>query len=317
MSTNSLSSLNEKPFVSTSFPSTLPTPFEPRSPSSSGPPSATRLRKLHLLLFRTDRTLTRLTTILSTPAGQDTLLATLGYTLQFLHSSLNALLATHLHLLAERILKAVSSSLLPGETLVASLPAPKTATLLARLSTASKNLSDLVADYRIFVRIWGLLAIYQWGRSLVVDRPKDRTLMRITLAQVGVNVVYQVLENVAYLGQHGIIRRSERQQARDWVWSSRFWAAHVLLEFVRLWRVRHLWDKKGVEGTEESEEKEAKIKRKEEVDAWWRELLINACYAPMTVHWSVESGTMSDELVGLLGAIAGGIGLREMWKKSA
>jgi len=130
----------------------------------------------------------------------------------------------------------------------------------------------------------------------LVDRPEDRTLMRITLAQVGVNVVYQVLENLAYLGQHGIIGRSERQQARDWVWSSRFWAAHVLLEFVRLWRVRALWDKKGVEGKTngEDEEKEAKIKRKEEVDAWWR-----------------------DELVGLLGAIAGGIGLREIWKKSA
>jgi hypothetical protein len=143
--------------------------------------------------------------------------------------------------------------------------------------------------------------------------------MRISLAQVGVNVAYQVLENLAYLGQHGIIRRSEQRQARDWVWSSRFWAAHVLLEFVRLWRVRALWDNKDVEGktNDEDEEKETKIKRKQEVDTWWRELLINACYAPMTIHWSVESGTMSDELVGLLGAIAGGIGLREIWKKPA
>jgi len=154
-----------------------------------------------------------------------------------------------------------------------------------------------------------------------VDPPKDRTLVRIALAQVGVNILYQVLENVAYLGQHGIIRRSERQQARDWVWSSRFWAAHVLLEFVRLWRVRVLWDRRDAEGEAKEEgeekEKEAKVKRKEEVSAWWREFLINACYAPMTIHWSVESGTLSDEWVGILGAIAGAIGLREMWKKSA
>ena len=152
------------------------------------------------------------------------------------------------------------------------------------------------------------------------DRLEDKMLARITLAQVGVNVVYQVLENVAYLGQRGIIRRSERQQVRDWVWSSRFWAAHVLLEFAKLWRVRALWDRNGVEGMSKEEgeekEKEGKRKRKEEVDAWWRELLINACYAPMTIHWSVESGIMSDEWVGLLGAIAGGTGLRKMWKKT-
>ena len=152
-----------------------------------------------------------------------------------------------------------------------------------------------------------------------MDRPQDKVLARITLAQVGVNIVYQVLENVAYLAQHGIVKRSERQQARDWVWSSRFWAAHVLLEFVRLWRIRALWDRNVVEGktNEEDEEKEAKIKRKEEVSTWWRELLINACYAPMTIHWSLESGTMSEEWVGLLGAIAGAIGLREKWKKIA
>lgn len=154
-----------------------------------------------------------------------------------------------------------------------------------------------------------------------MNPPEDRTLVRITLAQVGVNILYQVLEHVAYLGQHGIIRRSERQQARDWVWSSRFWAAHVLLEFVRLWRVRALWDRKDAEDKSKEEgmekEKEAKIKRKEEVDAWWRGLLMNVCYAPMTIHWSVESGTMSDEWVGLLGAIAGGIGLKELWKKTA
>ena len=300
--------------MSTSFPSTLPTPFEPLSPSSPGPSSSSsRLRNLYLLLFRCDRILNRLTAVLSTPAGTDTLLATTGYTLQLLHANLNTLLASQLQRLAHKVLQNSRDVLLPGETVIASLPAPATATFLVRLSASSKALSDLIADYRIFVRLWGLLAIYQWGKSVVFDPPADKVLQRVGLAHVAVNVAFQGLENLAYLGQHGVISRSPQRQARDWVWSSRFWAAHVLLEFVRLARLRALWDRETIDG----DDKEAKAKRKDEVDAWWRELLINVLYAPMTLHWSVEEGLFGDGLIGFFGATAGTLALRDIWKKAA
>ena len=314
MSTNSLSSQNEKPFLTTSFPSSLPTPFEPLSPASSGPPaSSSRLRNLYLLLFRCDRVLNRLTAVLSTPAGTDTLLATTCYTLQLLHANLNALLATQLQRLASKVLRSSRDALQPGETLIASLPAPRAAAFLARLSAGSKALSDVVADYRIFTRLWGLLAIYQWGKAAVFDPPADGVLVRIGLAQVAVNVAFQGLENLAYLGQHGVLQREPRLVLRDWVWSSRFWAAHVLLEFARLARVRVLWDRETLDG----DDKEAKVKRKEAVEAWWRELLINVFYAPMTMHWSVENGLFSDGWIGFFGAMAGAVALRDLWKKTA
>lgn len=255
----------------------------------------------------------RLTSILSTPAGQDNLLATVGYTLQFLHANLNTLLATQLQNLASKVIKSTQDVLAPGETLIASLPAPKLATLLAGLSSSSKGLSELIADYRIFVRLWGLLSIYQWGKSVIFDPPSDKVLLRISLAQVSANILYQFLENLAYLGQHSIIRRTEKQQIRDWVWSSRFWGLHVALEFVRLARLRMIWDKEPVG----SDDKEGKAKRKEEVDTWWRELLINVCYAPLTVHLSVESGTLGEGWVGFLSAVAGGVALGDMWRRTA
>lgn len=171
----------------------------------------------------------------------------------------------------------------------------------------------MIADYRFFVRLWGMLGIYQWGKSIVFDPPEDKVLLRISLAQVGANVFYQLLENLAYLGQHGIIKRTETQQVRDWVWSNRFWGVHVGLEFVRLARLRILWDRESLK----EDDKEAKVRRKEEVDTWWRELLVNICYAPLAVHWSVESGTMSDGWVGFFGALAGATAVRDMWVKTS
>lgn len=260
-----------------------------------------------------DRNLNRLASILSTPAGQDNLLATAGYTLQFLHANLNTLLATQLQHLASKVVKSTQDVLAPGETLIASLPAPKLATLVAGLSSSSKGLADLIADHRIFVRLWGLLGIYQRGKSVVFDPPADKVLLRISLAQVGANVLFQALENLAYLGQHAVIRRSEKQQFRDWVWSSRFWGLHVALEFARLARLRMIWDREPVG----SEDKEGKARRREEVDAWWRELLINICYAPLTVHWSVKRGILRDGWIGFLGAVAGGVALGDAWRKTA
>ena len=138
-------------------------------------------------------------------------------------------------------------------------------------------------------------------------------LKRVAWAQVGVNVVYQGLENVAYLAQHGIVRRDEKRVARDWKWSSRFWMAHVGLEFVRLYRLRALSATQG----QEKSGKEDLEKRSKAAEAWWRDAFINACYAPMTIHWSLETGYLSDSTIALLGTLAGTARLRQMWKETA
>lgn len=64
-------------------------------------------------------------------------------------------------------------------------------------------------------------------------------------------------------------------------------------------------------------EKEAKIVRTEEEMRWWREVGVNAAYAPMTLHWSLEQGLLGDGVIGALGVVAGGLKLREAWRKTA
>ncbi len=64
-------------------------------------------------------------------------------------------------------------------------------------------------------------------------------------------------------------------------------------------------------------EKREKIVEREEKARWWRELGVNAAYAPMTVHWSMEEGILGEGSVGALGIVAGMLGIREAWRKTA
>jgi len=83
-----------------------------------------------------------------------------------------------------------------------------------------------------------------------------------------------------------------------------------------LYRVRQMWKSAVTRVGDDDDDKGAKVERKKEVEAWWRELLVNLCYFPMTVHWGKEEGILSESSVGLLGAVAGGTALKELWKKN-
>ncbi|KAF2835403.1 hypothetical protein M501DRAFT_908560, partial [Patellaria atrata CBS 101060] len=273
-------------------------------------------------LSHTDRTISHLARILSTPNGIDTTLLTLCYTLTLLHARLSTHLSTHLSQLASDIASKASTALLPGETIIASLPTPPRIARLLALQRGAKSLADLIADYRIFFRLWGMVGIWAWARGVLASPPRDGVVRRLVWAQIAVNVPYQVLENMAYLAQHGVLsgpRWDEKRQLRLWCWSSMFWAADVALVFARLgreWWVR-MGEGKGKEGDGEKEDKLRERERGEEDKRWWDEVIVNAAFAPLTIHWSLEEGLVSDAWVGLFGSIAGFVKFRELWRSTA
>lgn len=137
-------------------------------------------------------------------------------------------------------------------------------------------------------------------------------LARISYAQVLVNIGYQYLENGAYLSSKGVLGWSGEKQGQAWVWSSRFWMAHVGLDMVRLY---HEWQ---VRRGKEEGEKGVKEQSEEEWRRLWRkQLVVDLAYAPLTVHYSLETGLLSDFLVGLTGSVAGLTGLRYLWKSTS
>jgi hypothetical protein len=282
-----------------------PLPLPPPSTSTPPLPSLQTLRDwLPLYLSKTDASLTRLSSILSTPAGTDNILVTLCYTSLLSSALLSRFSLARLHRAARLIIeKAVS---LPANATIiidtSTIPTSRAAVAAARL----KALSSLISDFRIFARLWGLLDIYQWGKRVMLKEEKDVVLKGIAHAQVLVNVFYQYLENGAYLSSKGVMGWDSKRQNRAWLWSSRWWMAHVALDFVRLGREAAMRKNNG--------EKEEEIAEAEWRETWRKQLVVNLAYAPLTVHWSLEGGLVSDAWVGLLGSVAGLAGLRSRWK---
>ncbi|KFY86802.1 hypothetical protein V500_07390 [Pseudogymnoascus sp. VKM F-4518 (FW-2643)] len=249
-------------------------------PERSLPPAAPSVKTLQswlpLYLSKTDRVLTHFSRIISTPSGTDASLLTLGY-----------------------------SSLAISSLLTRLAPSTTKNALTARRLAA---LYALCSDVRMFARLFGLFGMWQWGKSAILAPSADPLERQIVNAQVLVNTVYQVLENGAYLSSKGVFGWTPETQGKAWMWSSRCWAAHTALEFVRLARERQV-RKWGVV-SEKSEEAVKDL-------AWKREVWINAGYAPLTIHWSLEGGIISPLTVGLLGSFVGAVKMNRLWEATA
>lgn len=318
-------------------------PDSTTTPSSGNVPNTSLFQKLLLHLSKrvrktahsTDRNLLRLSALLSTPSGIDAALCTTGYTLTLIYVLGQRHLEQRLATVASDLAAKASSVLLPGETLVASLPASASTKLLAQTVGSSKALAGLIADYRIFVRLWGVVDLYAWARDtwrspLAGDANRKERLVRgTTWGAIATCVLFQVLENGAYLASKGVLtgeawagEAGKRRETWWWVWSCRFWAAYVGCELVRL-GIERAYREERLEmvGDGEKEDKmmveqEKRIARQRNF-TWWKELISNLAYAPMTLHWSVEEGLLSELQVGIFGTIAGSARLVDAWRKTA
>ncbi|MCJ1413384.1 hypothetical protein MMC19_007489 [Ptychographa xylographoides] len=227
---------------------------------------------------------------------------TLTYTLHLLHASL------------ARLPPAFSSSL-----------------TLSQITTSTAALAGLIDDHRIFMRLPALLSIWSWAAAVIRSPPSDPILRVIAYAQVSACAIFQYLENAAYLGSKGVILRKDREGwvGKWYIWSARFWMAHVILEFGKLGRGLILRRQQiagdaevtgadtegkelGIRGLEDID-----IKRRDEEHTWWKNIYINTAWFPLTIHYSMEGGFAGEAQVALLGLFAGVVGLREIWQATA
>lgn len=141
---------------------------------------------------------------------------------------------------------------------------------------------------------------------MLTTEEKDGLLRGISYAQVFVNTCFQALENGAYLSSKGIMSWNPEKQNKAWLWSCRFWVAHVGLDF---WRLYHEYQirRSKVDAVEEKEDKKW-------LANWRKEMLVNTGFAPLTLHWSLENGLLGDFGVGVCGSVAAISSLRVLWK---
>ncbi|KAH9949994.1 hypothetical protein B0H21DRAFT_46745 [Amylocystis lapponica] len=201
---------------------------------------------------------------------------------------------------------------------------------------------NVVGDARMLFRIWGLLPIIQWMTSIERHHPPTRQLLTIERLQGWSMIAYYPLEHLYYLISHSVLpselpsvplasrlpftKTTLGGRGVSWdlnalgIWSVRFWAVYVLLQFVHLredtkvlkMRQRALNKSKAV--TTEAEKEDLK----ERWAALRNEVVVNLGYLPLTIHWSLEKGLFKNDIwVGVFGLIAGIASWRSGWKASA
>ncbi|TFK36630.1 hypothetical protein BDQ12DRAFT_699475 [Crucibulum laeve] len=203
------------------------------------------------------------------------------------------------------------------------------------------KLSSLLGDSRTLWRIWGLLPIFQWLISIERNPQPTRNLLTIERLQGWSMLLYYPLEHLSYLIGHGIIpasfslaslplvsllapsslksRTLSLNANKLGIWSCRFWALYVLLQFLHLREDKQLLIQKHrnlKKGKALGPNEKWELGRR--WDAWWSEVVVNVGYAPLTVHWSLEQGIFKNDVwVGIFGLVAAVASFRAGWKATA
>lgn len=277
-----------------------------------------------------DAFLAHLNRCLSTPSGIDTTLLFVCYTSRVASSALTALSRSALRRSAREWVALVAA--LPPRTTVlfdaSSTSLPSTAAAAAALTLANRlrALSGLVSEARTIMRLWALLGMYFWARGLVqktrqalraresagvggdekiTPRDERQTVVDAAIAytQLVACIVFQTLENGAFLSSKGVLGWSPQTQARAGKWSARFLAVHIGVELGRL-----AAESFGVVPTKIASGS---------LDTWRKQVIRNMAWMPLTVHWGSEKGFVSDWLIGLIACIPGTIQMGQLWRETA
>ncbi|KAK3712009.1 hypothetical protein LTR37_009321 [Vermiconidia calcicola] len=277
--------------------------------------------RLRSLSHRTNATLLHTSRLLSTSTGIDNTLSTLMFISTLLHSQLTRLLSARYEKLALALASQASKSMLPGETVIASIEPP--VSKLSKTCAGLKALAETSAEVWMFMRLFALLHIYKRAHEIYSTPPRDPAIKILLWAQVGAGATFQVIENIAYLASKGILqgRRCEENWPRWMALSNRFWMAQVLLEGLRLLRVRQLnWNEELGAQSEDGDEKAVKVQSEALKKRWKSDFYANAAWLPLTLHWSFEDESRSpvtETWQGVCGLFASVLSLKDAWRESA
>ncbi|KAK9461215.1 uncharacterized protein V1516DRAFT_675301 [Lipomyces oligophaga] len=275
------------------------------SPSPSRPSREVQVRAYLLrAALSADPSLSRISRVLSSQSALDLNLMTAQYGLTFISELIKAINNWRTLVILKRF--AVLAKYFDTIIVATEIRPPK-------IAVRMRKLSSLISDIRIFNRLWGIISMLEWAVSVVKNPPTDHLIRAITYVQVVANNLFQPMENLAYLSSHEIIPLSTSTTNSLWLISTRLWALHIILEFIRLYRERQL---SKLEPTSEKASEADLAKQMKADQLWIRKLIVNSAYFPLTIHWSMTTGFLSDLAVGFLGSIAGGARLIPLWKES-
>ncbi|KAL9626415.1 MAG: hypothetical protein Q9204_007326 [Flavoplaca sp. TL-2023a] len=246
------------------------------------------------------------------------------------------------------ILSTTSYTLALISTLVPSSLSPNPSIRSHLLRHRLSSLSSLLSETRTTLRLFGLIPIYTWAVSTfqtsqpntnTTNNPLSNPLSNpenlthsLTLTQILAGITFQILENLAYLGDKNILPLSPARRSKYWLWCCRAWAVHVFLEIFKLLLSRpQIFQEPQIPPTDSTNAEKSssdatqpastppqqQTTTKTERETYHRNLKINLAYAPMTLHYSFPNGLLNDSTVALCGVLASWWGLQGAWARMA
>ncbi|KAI0264343.1 hypothetical protein BC834DRAFT_257973 [Gloeopeniophorella convolvens] len=197
------------------------------------------------------------------------------------------------------------------------------------------KLASTISDARTLWGIWGLLPIIQWLIAMERSPPPTRRLHSIERTQGWSMLAFYPLQHISYFRTHELIPKtlslpSLFQKPRQvtindtaiGLWSTRLWAAYVVLQLVHLREDRILLLKRQRALNRLSPRAQLQPQERTELarrwDAWYNELAVNLSFLPMTIHWSLEKGVFKNDIwTSLFGLAAAVASFRSGWKATA
>ena len=144
----------------------------------------------------------------------------------------------------------------------------------------------------------GLLPIIQWISSLERSPPSNKRLLNIERLQALSMLVYYPLEHLYYFGAHSVYPMSPKRLTSVSLWSSRAWAAYVVLHFFHLAEDVAVLEERAKRLRRIKSGKELVSDEAEKVDVAMEynsikqrrasvvtDFVANLAYFPQTLHW--------------------------------
>lgn len=257
--------------------------------------------------------------VLSTSDGIEASLCTVYYGLRLLHSRLTHMLEISYERMADELVARASKTMMPGEIVGANLEPPHVK--LRDRCESVRAAGATVYKLRCFLRLWGLVRIYDSARAIHNRPPHDPIIKLLAWSQIGAKSVYQILENGAFLASIGLFR-SKSWQAREpkwWAWSNRAYMVSVVLNLLRLLRVRQLQynEEFGAQGNAATAD--LQVKSEELKKRWNRDLCATIGWIAPTSYLSYEDpleSPVSESWMGISGIVPGIIALQDVWVRT-
>jgi hypothetical protein len=256
---------------------------------------------------------------LQTRAGADAVLQFLCYGFRLSGSVLETLSRNALRQSAQKLI-AMAFQLPPATTVIlSSAPAPPGAAIALSLANNLKALAGVLSEARTINRLWGLLGLYFALKRLIVSRRQKNIEAEkegsgsvvaahfdtiFSLTQIVTLILFQVFENLAFLGSKKAIDLKPATMGKFGLLSVRCWGTYVFMDLARL----------VIERTRTS----GNVKTSAWTKTWNKSFFRNLAWAPLTLHWSIPGGgPLPESLVALLAMYPSTGQMVDLWRETA